>query len=833
MKSENKASRHFGKLRSSGIRRKKAGLIVSGLVFVAVTLWFLVQSEVLILRLPRLHFSDWQTYAETGGTSLVPLSEETVLPSGGNVEKAEQNTPSAPADAVDWLRSLLALRGSDSPAKTLQNEEEALTRLVRTLLMYFLTAMGILVVRLLYENTDGEFFSSIIGILAAVVLSGELLNLVLDYFVHSAYGSILERLLFASSLISFSFLVYYTIGFYPMSARMLLRSMRRKLLFSEISDIDWVSEGVYYPVDVVTLNSIPQDTEHINGAHICDMSHALRSFVRKASAGQAKRRLILIGGFGAGKSTALLDTVQRRQTGFLHTGSIPVYVKLRDWLKDDKQLENIMNNGANALHNNSLEIYMDSLFEKVTAVGKNNKANEVMKDVFTKLHESRRLVYVYDGMNELLQRRNDGDDDMKNQQRIRNIMSFLYSFAGGNPCIVSMCDLRNVITTRSVMLGEHDQYLVYAVKGVHLDKKRFDLLYGEQSCDRWKIKLLPHVALYRLAEASTKESNSSKTVYSLLKDYVTRQLESELIDDNEVKKCLEAIRATIAGNICEKDPSSFLHTPYIGLKVEKSNQELFRHMGNTRLFYTESVQQADALTGSENQKNESEPETKYHPSHILIYEYMLADYFMYSLDNKSDKDKDQFITLFFCGKENEQHLPDILELPHLRAVFKMVIEEMLTSNTNKKDQAKDACTKIFEWICSKKPSDASKEPSDTSKESSDASISLVFLHLLSEINDDLHKLNSDKNGIEEWFISNNKGNNMYDKLAGLIDSNEIPVALKVALLRLLPGKNAIISSIIAKDLLQKRSSHLSLQRELLLYTGLDLNEPISNGQQNP
>ena len=664
--SDQKAKKHFELLRSAGARNHKIKTIIAGLAFLIFTFWFLLESGIITISMPSLHYSEWQSDTASGMSVVQP----------------EKTFESQEAGVIKTCLDRILFIQEQTPES--QEADAFITRLVRTLLMYVLTGVGIIIVRFLYESTDGNFFSSIISVLAAAVLSSGVLSLVIDYFITRGYGSVWERVLFSLSLLTFGFTLYYVIGFYPMSTRILLKSMRRKLLFSESADIDWVKEGTYYPVDIVEIDSIPQDTEHIHGAHVGDMYKKLYDFVKSTSASITRNRLILIGGFGAGKSTALLETVQKKMNDPFHNGNVPVYVKLRDWIKNN-ELDDIMKAGAAVLQGDNQIKYMEILFSQITAEAKTNKATDVMKDVFAQLHEGRRLVYVYDGVNELLQRQSNVGNNKDYQQYVRNLMSFLYHFAGGNPCVLSMCDLPNVITTKRIMLGDLEQYLVYAVKGVHIDEARFDFLQK----NKWMKKLVPHVALYRLAESSVGEKGP-RTIYDLLETYVTNQLRDELIDKKE-EEYKNAIRKTIEYNINknaedrkseknqqEKNNLGFLGTPYVGLSVIETDQKYFELLSNTQLLYTETVKKS----GTE--------EVLYHPKHILIFEYILADYVIWKI---KEKDKKFSFVDFFCEKSNSGE-PGFLAFPHLRNVFRMVIERMIKED-ELGNRCKNNCMEIF------------------------------------------------------------------------------------------------------------------------------------------
>lgn len=225
---------------------------------------------------------------------------------------------------------------------------------LNTVLLFFGIGVGILLVRMIYERTSGSFFSSIIGILAAVVLSGEILLTLVRYFMNT-YQYLWQRVCLAVSLLSFGYFFYAIMGFFPISAQRLIGSMRRKLIYQEIASNDWVKQGVCdYPLDVIKLDYIPQDTERVRGTDIYSLDSVLDRFISGASAKTERECMILIGGFGSGKSTALLNTIQRYLHHFNsaiggHTGRIPVYVKLRDWINDKQDLENIRVNGKNVL----------------------------------------------------------------------------------------------------------------------------------------------------------------------------------------------------------------------------------------------------------------------------------------------------------------------------------------------------------------------------------------------------------------------------------------------------------------------------------------------------
>lgn len=756
-KKRSTASSYFHRRRRIGLRQRKLWSIVSLICLIVFTALFLWQIGV--LPLDAVFARSGEAGSETSIATTVGTQEAfpgtmeteyTKAPTENMTEEPSQ--PSARMEEGFSLnaQSLVAAK-EEIPLSPAEIREERITRIVRTLIMYLFIIAAILLVRYLYEGMNGDFFSNIIAILAAVILSGELLNTVLNYFIHRAYEGIWQRVLFALSLVSMGSFVLSLIWFYPMSTRLLTKSMKRRLLYSELAVIDWVRQGDHYKVDVVKMDSIPQSADHISSASKgTDMHKTLRKFCRKATADSDKpTRMILIGGFGSGKSTALLEVVQDLQRGALsHRGNIPVYVKLREWLDPKTDMTEIGQNGENILRNEKQHEYMKRLFKMVTASTeedsqRDNSNASVMQDVYAKLHEERRLVYVFDGMNELLQRKGSSTNDVnetENRQFARNVAAFLYRFASGNPCVISMCSMRKVITTRTIILGDPSRYVVYAVKGVALDRKDTENLNKQ----RWMRKLVPYVSLYRLAESDEAPGQTAgtkrkgKTVFQLLQSYAQRQINYELIDKDKVKECKEAILRAIEHSM-RKNVSEFLHSPYSGLTTDPEHpddEKLFRHMSNSRLLYSEGGQEKEPQTGNGTQESHPTDQEKlsYHASHILILEYMLAEYAIerhfFPKDKKDEIERNISFIDFFCGSRQSDGTPNILELTHLRAVFAMVITEVYRKACLDKIEA---CNKYFDnivqWI------DANGTDEIMKKENR-----LSFLLLLSEINDDLHDL---------------------------------------------------------------------------------------------
>lgn len=399
------------------------------------------------------------------------------------------------------------------------------------------------------------------------------------------------------------------------------------------------------------------------------------------------------------------------------------------------------------------------------------------------LHENRRLIYIFDGMNELLQR-NVKDKDNTDKQYARNIMEFLYRFANGNPCIISMCEMRDVITTRSICMDEADKYQIYAVKGVRLNKKETQTLQEK----RWMQKLVSNVALYRLAANA---DSQTQTRFSLLEKYVIKQIESELVNVNDSSECRHAIRKTIE-SVWKKE--GFLQSPYGGYEVDDENEKWFRYLSNTKLFYCDA-----------------EGDRCYHPGHILIHEFFLADYAMNKFFNNEEQTPgliEDFVD-FFCGDENNgDDQPDLLEYTYLKSVFVMLITHVAKNDNGCQKRLMKYLNAIVQRINKKNECSGDRNGYIN-----------AFLITLSQIKDNLQDLDPEHEN-EALIFGNEPTESLFR--SGIIDRvkmKNIPVFDRFAFYKLLScDDRKEVRKEIEKDLLGKDWSYLSVQRDYIQFS---------------
>lgn len=533
---------------------------------------------------------------------------------------------------------------------------------VRTFAVYCVIAGALLAFRTLLEKMKESFFTAIIGAVATFLVSIQLFQSTFLFF-ENAFPMYWQRYLLILSYVAFGIFWFYYWGYYPLSTKILIDAMSRSLGYNERISIDWVKEGITdYTLEAFPLEKvIPQDVAHLsiqmNGVKRENLNQVLdRFFNSKPQAEKSQEALILIGGFGSGKSTALAKCVQRQLYSKKHYGEIPIYVKLRDWLENDildkKQQYNNYKNTRD-----DMDFYLSKLSSIIVGnLDADNQGN--IKNILINLHENRRLLYAFDGLNELLQRSID-DSDSSREQKAKDLCTFLYRFCAGNRCIISMCEIPGVLTSRSILFNQVCYYQIYAVDGVVINSKKIA---------DWSLNYRHSVALYRLAQNELMNGNMVPlTMYKLLENYVKRQINSELIDTDEAKECLSKLKLLFQARIKSANGSdSYYIHPYSHLypidntKLDANKDEKYLSaLINCRILYRSEIN---------NKEQDLVPRYQYHFCHILVYEYLLAEYLIHNLSENE-------IGNVFIGNDNNK--PNILEHTHLQSVLTMLLSTLL------------------------------------------------------------------------------------------------------------------------------------------------------------
>lgn len=687
-----------------------------------------------------------------------------------------------------------------------QNNELMWVRLVRTLMVYLAILAIILGSRYMYEGMRESFFIGVISILAVVLLSGEIIIATLSYFFKE-YPRLLQRLCLLGSMISFGSAICLLIGFYPMSSRILIKAIRRQLVYREIGHSDWVQDGnKALPLVVVPMNFIPKSTAQLSDSRSLSIQDALMRFFQ-GSQKRAKQNLILVGGFGSGKSTALCQAVQQWLTfDFLHSAEIPVYIKLCDWLDDQDLIlikESIIERHKNGDYRNRQASYMERICHLIKGQGSNrnennNRHEDFLLNILVTLHEERRLVYIFDGFNELLQgiKLDYEAENEANEQYARNLAAFLQDFASGNRYIVSTSELPGVITDRSMLVGRAGELsVIYAVKGIELSRQQSQELKTSEG--RWKKKLLPNVALYRLADSMTaripdtttatastdlKKEKKRYTTYQLLLQYVEKQIAREVISETKVKEYCNALRA-IMNQYLENLDSTLICNPYTGYDFSKIDLSNIPNIVLNQLFY----------------KNPDDPKT-YHASNILLNQFLLAQFIVkkFFISESSvvnsfnmNIEKDSFKALFGGDANN----PCVLKHPHLNAAFRMAVTTAFVEMADNWSELEDLCEKYFLDFIAFLKEDKVKS----------------FLVQISQINDDIHAV-IDKR--PRYSMMNECIQEELKKLNNAKKDSDIPA--RFALIKLLSNgqKKEQLKELLSESI-KKPWTFLSIQREIL------------------
>lgn len=477
------------------------------------------------------------------------------------------------------------------------------------------------------ENMFGDTFGSLLtilaGIFSVVYIQGKQWN-------DSQNSNNIVYLILSSLLwITGIHLIFQT---YSLGSGKTIKHLIRELRFSERQKLDWLQEGkADYTVEVFKLSRIPYDISSINKDAEAPqkISSVLKKYFSHRRKSDKQRVMILVGSFGTGKSTALVNSVIRQLNNPFHGHSIPIYVKLRDcfkeeYLSDKEELK---------------KAFFDDICKQY------NLSSSYSETLYT-FHQNRKVVYIFDGVNEILQMT---QSDKLPEAEAQSFINFLYSFSAGNDCIISFYPMPGIITSQSLSIDNPNRkYQMYGIYGIAEAEK----LKRSSNINK---NILDSVALFRMYEMVKKEDKEVKTTYDLIENTLETRLDSLIAGSTTEMDKLEKL---VEEYLFNTDNASFA-TPYSPIPGVKD--ETYDELCDMRILQEVYDEHDDnSVIG-------------YRFCHILIYEFFVARVILKKLENfkKSDSTGSK-IELLLRNSENNAYL----EHMHIIETNRLIMEKL-------------------------------------------------------------------------------------------------------------------------------------------------------------
>lgn len=678
-------------------------------------------------------------------------------------------------------------------------QEYVLKKSIFSLAIFGMITFLFFIFRYLFENTRETFFFGLLGIILPVIISAETTKQIIEFY-YSLYRPIDHFFWFAVALSAYLGLLCTLFGFYPISAKVLIKAMRRQLLYHEGRNGDWIREGErYYPLQVIQTNHVPQNLDFLSNVNLKSLDKEIDLFIQKAASRTKRQKaFLLVGGLGTGKSTALFRAAEKHlKSSPFHHGTIPVYIKLREWLADS-DLEIIEFSGARNLTLEQYNTHIEKICNLVAANTSKADYDQVTKNHLFTLHEKQRLVYIFDGLNELVMRHSVVNQQQ--EQFVHDLMVFLHHFSGGNSYILSTCNMEHIITSRSLLIDkENCDYQIFAVKGIDLEKVEKQAKKNDKKTDVAAYShLSTNVSLYRLAR-NKKEPDCIQ--FEVLHHYVNQQLHNELVSLKDEQEYLNTLVEIIEETITKKNRKKVIYQnddPYVPLIIPQNcDQRKLRVFQNANLLIKET----------------KDGKSEYHPKHAMIYQYLLAAYAVEAFWGKKATKPNTAAFISFFHVNNGDSPMQLLSSPVLRKVFSILISQIVSDENAPLEYSKTYLTYLYNSI---------KETEDK----------LDFLLLLSFIHDELERVN--KTSAEKFrnLLKATDDSIIYKDLIKTINLTKSDNAHKEAMLHVrfalirLSGiakdamtndENKAILKALLTDSLNKPWVHLPLKRGIVRY----------------
>lgn len=531
------------------------------------------------------------------------------------------------------------------------------------ILMLLLSLVIILFVYwvLLYVPTIPDLIAKPVGVLLPLL-----------YTLKRTGEDLWSTVLFLLTCLAFAVLLYCINGFIKDSKTHLKRIENKLYALSETTD--WIKQGKNdYKINSVKINTIPNEVDNVSGIDYIRLNKALKKFGRGALLEQkTKRAMLVFGNFGSGKSSAILKYAYNQvKSKFINPNAIPLYVRLTD-LFDTKLIEQLMELGPSEYE--KWESYLYEIRNKAFKLYYSENSAKDNSSLLEKLNEENRIIYLFDGFNEILQ--SQGACEKRNANLPTILFDALWKTVQGNRFILTTSTYPGVITNRIIETHENETD-IYVIKGIELTKEE-----TEKQCKteyRYESLYNASAALYSLKQ---KYTNEKLTPYVLLNRYVEKMNPNLNADNLKILLYLVAERIIKDKNI---------DNPYLPFAIgEDKKTDWCKKYLKSRLFRIHQTK-------------------KYTICHALIFEFLLVHYAKQFLQPKKEQEKSiidqkqeaiykKFDNLFIVDKKK----PYILNYSHVQEALKMLIVDTFINEKNQIDSCKKIIKYLFDNIEEKK-----------------------------------------------------------------------------------------------------------------------------------
>lgn len=489
-----------------------------------------------------------------------------------------------------------------------------------------------------------------------------------------------------------------------------------------------------FDIKLIKVNTIPQSPDSVSGNEYTRLDKQIRHFGKGTYRRKTEKHgMIVIGDFGTGKSTALLNYVKSQACmRLVCPNSIPVYVKLKDMLETE-EIQNIIKSPE------IFEIDMNKIRERAYTYSLQNNEQDDIKKPLNQLFQEGRILFLFDGLNELLLKTRDSKNERA--QLAESIIRFIDALVLDNRFILTTCSHPDVITSRMMRYKKEDETEairtdidIYVIKGVEQKtwKLIWNLIRKEDEC------ISSHgesVALYWLCkdekrkkvnnmdldtqivmqqyEDSKENGQANHIIHKTLSKYVKmKQRDGIPISEKDNAIMYKILDYNARREICKEQSHNLtafvLLERYAQRKLTKEQKKIIEgHLirlietimsqdNREGTLFPSFIINADSDLAYLREQpffQKQEQADKFTTCHTLFYEYMIALYLRSIL-----KDEKQFIKFLMRSEEQQEKSIEIIDQLHIRDAFKMLIVDVFV---NGNEEEKENCKKRIKEMVDK------------------------------------------------------------------------------------------------------------------------------------
>ena len=600
----------------------------------------------------------------------------------------------------------------------------------------------------------------------AVILFVGILSSAVSYLMTE--GSLLKAIYLIAIYAAFFFMLLFATGRNHSSSKAISEMVNRMKELER--EVNFIGGNANTPINIVQINTIPSNLNNISSMKYEDLNCTLNKYTRGLFAkSKEEKRMVLIGDFGSGKSTALLQCIIKSLSGPILPNKIPVYIRLKDIIKIQPN------------NNTVSSVLKADIFEHNYT---SDDIKHIVKKYLEDLEKSSRIVFFFDGLNEVLQSCEKGNEKNKDMKSISEICKKTYmelcNVASGQSFVLTTCTFPDAITDG--MIGQKHIPEIFAIKGVRLDYKQTQ----SQWINKYEVLINSSVALRGLKEINeNKEHFYQFTPYELLRQFT--------LSDRDIDE------GTEEGKGQTDDLCRALNT------IIESNK---RNRYNPYATLTSSI------TFDKTRMFHSNPFT---PCHILFFEFLLAQYARTLISDKLD----EFIDFFFKGLRKQEEEPQtdeeeklLFDFQHMSNAFKMLITDIYINPRDADETNK--CNKVIKQIYKAmlgKLEEDKKGKYIVNEEKKERIVN--YFVLLSNIKDEIMLYGKSNQDIGSFSIELDKKLN---EVWSIFTNKNAPLSFRFQMTKLFSNKvekssiNSLLNEVLAKEWI-----YTGVQRQIIHY----------------